>query len=406
MGSKPRWLAVNVPAVMVLIFCALFFSTGSGWSAEKRRNLPARSISVYPEYTGVEIPQGESVSMDLIVKNRGKRPEVINLKILDVPKGWTARIKTYSFDVSGVYVDSDKTRTLTFKAEPDKTLQPGAYRFKILAQTPDKKLTSTSQILIKVKDTKKGKKSAGVSISTSYPVLRGPTDATFEFSLEVTNELGKDKIFNLSADAPPNWDVNFKPAYEEKFISSLRLKSEQTSSLAVEVKPYPFAEPGEYPIMVKISSADAHAEAKLIVNLTGTYKMDIGTRDGLLSLNAQRGKTSKISIYVKNTGSATLKKIQFLSFKPENWEVKFSPEKIEALPSGQVKQVEVSITPSEQALVGDYSVTINPDAGKISKTLELRVTVKASTAWGWIGIGIIVFVLLGLVILFIRLGRR
>lgn len=34
------------------------------------------------------------------------------------------------------------------------------------------------------------------------------------------------------------------------------------------------------------------------------------------------------------------------------------------------------------------------------------LSVKASTAWGWIGIGIIVVVLLGLVILFVRMGRR
>jgi len=46
------------------------------------------------------------------------------------------------------------------------------------------------------------------------------------------------------------------------------------------------------------------------------------------------------------------------------------------------------------------------DGEKSSKTVELRVTVKASTAWGWIGILIIVFVIAGLSALFIWLGRR
>jgi uncharacterized membrane protein len=36
----------------------------------------------------------------------------------------------------------------------------------------------------------------------------------------------------------------------------------------------------------------------------------------------------------------------------------------------------------------------------------MRVTVKASTAWGWIGIAIIVVVIAGLSALFIWLGRR
>ena len=112
------------------------------------------------------------------------------------------------------------------------------------------------------------------------------------------------------------------------------------------------------------------------------------------------------AVYVKNSGSGTLTNLQFLSFKPENWKTEFSPEKIDTLAPGELKQVEVSITPRDEALVGDYSVGLTAEAGKVSKTLELRVTVKASTAWGWIGIGIIVLVMAGLVFLFIRLGRR
>jgi len=43
---------------------------------------------------------------------------------------------------------------------------------------------------------------------------------------------------------------------------------------------------------------------------------------------------------------------------------------------------------------------------KANKTLEFRVSVKASSAWGWIGIGIIVLVIGGLTFLFRKLGRR
>ena len=73
---------------------------------------------------------------------------------------------------------------------------------------------------------------------------------------------------------------------------------------------------------------------------------------------------------------------------------------------GELKQVEVTITPGEQALVGDYSVNLSIKGEKVTKNLELRVTVKASTAWGWIGIGIIILVIAGLVTMFVKLGRR
>jgi uncharacterized membrane protein len=166
------------------------------------------------------------------------------------------------------------------------------------------------------------------------------------------------------------------------------------------------AEAGEYPLTVRVSSGDAKGEVELQVVLTGTYKLDAGTPSGLLSLDARQGKSANMSVYVKNTGSATNQDIKFMSFKPENWKVEFKPEKIAALEPGDLKQVEVTITPYEEALVGDYSVALDIQGEKASKTLEFRVSVRASTAWGWIGIGIIVGVIAGLIALFRWLGRR
>jgi uncharacterized membrane protein len=174
----------------------------------------------------------------------------------------------------------------------------------------------------------------------------------------------------------------------------------------VEVTPPKDALSGEYPILVRISSGDKKAEVKLMVILTGIYKLDAGTPSGILSLEAMPGKSANLSVFVKNTGSATNRNITFSSFKPENWEVTFKPEKIDALEPNALKQVEVTIKPAQQALVGDYSVGVMVNGEKSDKTIEFRVTVKASTAWGWIGIAIIIFVIAGLSALFIWLGRR
>ena len=394
----------------LIIFLIAIWLVGSlsfsAFGEEKKKDLPARGISVSPEYTGVIVPEGEDLSIDLIVTNRGRSDENIDLALTSIPKGWKAWIKTYSFAVTGVHVKSDTSKNLTLKAEPNQDLKPGTYTFDILAQTQDRQLASSSQVVVELTEKKEVKKIRGVNIITSYPVLRGPTDAKFEFSLEVENKLDKDSIFNLSYQGPENWDINFKPAYEQKFISSLRLKANQSQTMAVEVKPNPWEKPGEYRILVKVNSPEAKGEVTLSVVLTGTHNLKAGTASGLLSLDALKGKSANLSIFVKNSGSATLNNIQLLSLKPENWKVEFSPEKIDSLPPQELKQVEISITPSEQALVGDYSVGLSVDSGKVTKNLEFRVTVKASAAWGWIGIGIIVLVMLGLVVLFIRLGRR
>lgn len=367
----------------------------------------ARRLSVSPEYTGISVAQGEEVSVDLIVSNQGTRDENVFLEITSVPEGWDATIKTFKYPVTGAFVRSDNTKTLTFEARPVGEVPPGEYDFTISWKTRDGVLGSKTGVRVKVTKEVKEKATGGVEISTEYPVLRGPTDASFEFSLKVKNKLNKDGIFSLGSRAPENWEINFKPAYEEKLISSVRLKAGGSQSLGVEVKPDPTAKPGEYPIVIEVSSPEASGEAKLTVKLTGTRELKMGTADGLLSLDAVRGEKANLSFYVRNNGSATLNSLEFMSVKPKRWEVKFSPEKIGSLAPGEISQVEAEITPPDQALVGDYSVQLVTKAGKrLSKNLELRVTVRASAAWGWIGVGIIVLVVAGLVYLFIRLGRR
>lgn len=398
------FLFLWVLAVLSVSLTSLSLAAAS--NEEKKKDLPPRAISLAPEYTGVVINKGEGVSVDVNVINGGQQNEDIEVSLISVPKGWKARIKTYSFGVTGVHVASDKSKSLTLKLDPEEGTEPGKYVFPIKAQTADGKLSSSSQITVLVKEGEKEKDSTGVIITTSYPVLKGPTDAKFEFSLEVENKTDKEAIFNLAAQGPENWEINFKPTYEDKYFSSLRIKQGASQTVAVAVKPYPLSEPGKFPIKVKVSSETAKSEAELVVVLTGTYKIEAATTTGLLSLNAMKGKESNISFYVKNTGSAPQNNVKFVSFKPENWKVAFKPEKLDTLPAGELKQIEMSITPSEQALVGDYSVAVSVEGEKVNKALEFRVTVKASTAWGWVGIGIIVLVVAGLVVLFMTFGRR
>ena len=400
------WLLTAMVFFVFTLCTALVLPSRAMGEEKDKKDLPPRAISVAPEYTGVIVPVGEDVSIDITVANQGRQDEFIDLSLTQIPEGWRGRLKTFRFDVTGVFVASDRSRSLTLKADPDEDTGPGEYIFGIEGRTQDGKLVSTSRVVITVTEKEDEKKVAGVEFTTSYPVLQGPTEAKFEFSLEVENKTDEEGIFNLSATGPTNWELNFKPSWEDKYISSLRLKERQKQTVALEVKPYLLAEAGTYPITVKVSSPEAEAEAEMTVVLTGTYKMDVGTPTGLLSLTAMRGEPGNLSFFVRNSGSALQNNVRFMSIKPENWKVEFKPERLETLPPGKTEQIELTITPWAQALVGDYSVNTMVEGERVNKNLELRVSVKASSVWGWIGIGIIVLVLLGLVGLFVYVGRR
>jgi len=392
----------SIPMIFLLL---LLVVPSLVFAEEETKDMrPERGIAVYPEFSGVIVSKGESVRMDLMMDNKGRTDETVDVTIAEIPKGWKAMLKGGNYQVTGMFVPNGKSRTLALSLEPDKGVGDGTYAFKIGGETADKKFTSTHRLTVTVQQRTTG--ADDIQITTSYPMLRGQTDARFEFSLEVLNKSEVDRNFNLVAAAPEKWEVNFKPAYEQKQISSLRIKGGQSQTLAVEVNPDRETQAGEYPILVRISSGDKKAEAKLMVALTGIYKLDAGTPTGILSLEAMPGKAANFSVFVKNTGSAVNRNITFSSFKPENWDVTFIPEKIESLDPNAMKQVEVTVKPAQQALVGDYSVGVMINGEKSDKTLEMRVTVRASTAWGWIGIGIILFVIAGLSVLFMRLGRR
>jgi uncharacterized membrane protein len=396
-------LTVIVVLAGILIFGAVLPAEETGTEKDKSE----RGIVAALAYPGLTIGPEDKIRVDLIVKNKGRSDETVFLDVVEKPEGWKAQIKSFGDIVSGVFVAEDEDKTLTFTAEEedeDKKLTPGKYGFVVKARTTDGALTQTTSIEVTVVEKEKAEEA--IELTSSYPVLRGPSDAKFEFSLDVKNDSDEDALFNLQATAPEGWEVSFKPAYEQKQISSLQIKANQSKSVGIEVTSARKAGAGEYPIKVRVQSSKAEAEVEMMVVLTGTYEIKCGTLNGLLSIATQTGQKASMSLYVRNEGSAPQKEISFVSFKPENWEVEFEPEKIEDLKPGELKQVEITIVPAGEALVGDYSVAVSAQGEKSTDEVELRVTVRASSTWGWIGIGIIVLVIVTLAIIFRRLGRR
>jgi uncharacterized membrane protein len=401
-----RILLAAALTLAALVLCPL---ASFADSAQTTASAPQRSLSMEAEYPGVAVPAGQTVSMNLAFHNKGRTGESLEVWLAKVPKGWNAQIKTFKYEVSAVSVPAGEDKSLTFQAEPGQGITAGSYVFVVDARTADGRLQMTQDIVVKVLSASAGEQlgGGGIKISTSYPVLRGPLKGNYQFSLDVQNQLDADTVFDLSAQPPQGWTVNFKPAYESTFISSLSLKAGQSSTVSLQVTPPSSAAPGEYAIPVRVSSQRAATETTLKLVLTGTYELKLGTATGLLSMDARPGKEADVSIYVQNTGSATQDNVSFMSFKPENWKVAFKPDSIDTLAPGELKQVDVTITPNKEALVGDYSVSLEAKgAQQSSSNAEFRVTVKAATVWGWIGILLIVVVLGGLVAMFRFLGRR
>ena len=64
------------------------------------------------------------------------------------------------------------------------------------------------------------------------------------------------------------------------------------------------------------------------------------------------------------------------------------------------------ITPSANAVAGDYQVSMTAANADARQSMDVRVTVETPPIWGIVGILLVVVAIGGLVLVFRRYGRR
>ncbi|MGH7830030.1 MAG: NEW3 domain-containing protein, partial [Candidatus Binatia bacterium] len=191
-------------------------------------------------------------------------------------------------------------------------------------------------------------------------------------------------------------------------ISSIALRENATETLSVEIDSPVQAKAGEYPLTVRARAGAFEASTNLKVTLRGSPDLRIGTRNETLNTSVTAGKRTSVEILVGNAGTAPVRNLTFIaSRKPEKWTVEFKPDKIDVINPGDVRETTIEILPPPRTIAGDYLLAFTPNsADATAKPVEFRVTVSTPTLWGWLGVGIVAAVVLGLGVVFIRLGRR
>ncbi len=250
-----------------------------------------------------------------------------------------------------------------------------------------------------------------IKFDVVYPKLNAKAGNNYEFKFDVTYQGDEEATFDITTEAPEDWYAAVKPSYQESEITAVKLQPGKKESLKLVVYPpvlKQLQKPGDYEIKVKIKNDDLKltADYTFTATITAVYELDLTAKYGVLNTKATAGKNNPFIIVLKNTGSDTIEDISFKSDAPQKWIIKFSPEKIDKLDAGQSKDVEVTITPPEKTIAGDYMLNFSVSSKDASDNIDVRVTVETPSIWGWVGIAIIVVVVVGVGVIFARLGRR
>jgi uncharacterized membrane protein len=383
-----------------------------GWAAEPAVSPPKESFNLILPFKDLTVGQGQEATMDAEVVNRLKEPVEVSLAIEGIPSGWEVNFNSRypSFPIRSVMVqggdaNSNKSTTLEFKAKVPEAAKPGTYSIKVTA----KDIRGTTQYVetINYRVTSKKIETGGIKVSSQYPVLATGSGQTLKFTIDLKNETNKPLPTSLVAQAPQGWSVRFKPQFGDQQISSIQIKENGSETLSVEIDTPVTAEAKEFPVTIQARAGAFEASTSVKVSLKGTQDLKMGSLAGTLNAALTAGNKTPIDFVVGNAGTAPIRNLGFVTKKPsDKWTVEFRPDKIDALGPGEVRQIKMEILAPDRTIAGDYLLTLTANSAEVTKSVDFRVTVSTPTIWGWIGFGIVGLVVIGLAMVFFRLGRR
>jgi len=400
---------------IVRIFCLLLVSV---LAISPVVSVLAQEEEEEPEYILTLKPVDERYDT-IIMSGRDKdfRVELENLgdaaitKITfsgETPDGWTIEFDPPRLASLEPF---DSERVYAAISVPEET-GAGDY-FVSLSASGDQ--ASTEEIEIRV-IVKVPVREEGIEVRGIHPRIEAIAGANFVFEVEfkfIGEILGESRSFELAHRAPQGWEVYMTPQFEkDKHISAIDLKPggiayTDKTRLVASAPFWPLPEPGEYKIILDIVSGDLKDSIELTAVITARYNLLLAPAGERYNTTATAGRDNYFSINVGNLGTAPIDKINFSSEKPEGWTIEFTPDKVDSLEALDTQTLDINIKPPPETIAGDYVVALRASGVQAtSMEMAIRVTVETPTIWGWVGVGIIFVVIVGLIFIFMRFSRR
>jgi len=363
-------------------------------------NHDVKGLYLLSDYPAVTVQPGTTSTVNLQLHNYDLAPERLKLSLSGVPQGWTATLLGGGQPIAAAMPAADSSVSLDLRLDVPKDAKIGTQTIIVTAAG------ASSQVSLPVEVTLAKELPAKLSLQPQLPELRGSASSSFEYTMTIKNDSGKKLLVSLAADAPRNFDTSFTEAYGTQQLTAIPVDAGKTKDVKLKVTPPDTADAGHYPVTVRIGAEDAHATAKVALDITGQPKLSLAGRDGILSAHATAGTESAVPVTVTNTGTAPAENITLSSSAPNGWKISFNPKTIDRIAPNQHKEVQALIRPPANAIAGDYVTTLTASSRGETGTANFRVTVSTSTVWGIAGVGIIGAALLIMVGAVARFGRR
>lgn len=350
------------------------------------------------EYPSRAVMAGDSLEFQLDFENPGNS-QLAELFLESVPEGWTADFLGDGDSIGSVYLKSGATSgAAALKVKVPMETETGLYEIRARAAAASGSCELTLKLGVQAEETGE----SGLVIE--YSSQKGSASTTFSYSTTIQNNTAEEQNYSLTASVPKGWTSAFSADGTQ--VAAVTVPARSSQNLTVNITPSAETEAGEYTIPVSAISATENLSGELKLTITGNYQLSLSTPSSRLSFDATANKQSAVTVSVTNSGNIDLQNINLSSTAPTGWTVEYSESSIPALEAGATKELTVYVTPAEDALSGDYALSLTAKNAEASSSAAFRVTVKTETKWGIVG-GLIILAVLGvLAFCFKKFGRR
>jgi uncharacterized membrane protein len=357
----------------------------------------AGGVTVTTPFPAIVAEPGDTASFALAIDVDTAR--TVELAVEGVPSGWTARFRGGGLVIDGAFVRPDAEPEITLDVEIPDDAAAGTSSLRVTATGGGGNDELT--LAVRVAEAAAG----DVSLTSDFPELRGAADTEFTFNLTLANDTAAETTFAMEAVGQPGWEVTARPAGQAQ-ATSLSVNAGSTGSVTVTATPPADVEAGTYPIQVTAAGGGETATIDLAVTVTGTYTLTLSTPDQVLSTTANAGTAKDFQLTLTNSGSAPVADVELTADAPTGWEVTFEPATVAAAAPGTPVNVTARITPSTDAIAGDYEMTIRATGTEANDDVAIRVRVETPQLWWIVGVGLILLTFAGLYWVFRTYGRR
>src|SRR5215831_15397815 len=399
--------AMRMNAIAMMVAFPALVMVGNVTAATAAETKPdVKGLYLLTDYPAVSVRPGTTSTISLRLQNYGLAPENFALSVDGAPAGWTATLLGGGQPVGAAMPATDQSVSLQLRLDVPADADISSRTLTVKAEGHANAEGQANKVSLPITVNLAKELPAKLTLTPSLPSLRGTPKSSFDYTVSVKNDSGRNLTVSLAATAPRNFETSFTESYGTQELSSVPIDAGASKDVKLKVRPPSSVDAGNFPIEMTATSGDTTAKTQLTLEVVGQPRLTIAGSEGLVSARAEAGKQSTVPVVISNDGTAAADNIELSGSGPNGWKVEFDKKTIDRIAPNQTAEVNVLITPTDKSLAGDYMATIRAASRGETASTQFRVTVATSTTWGMVGFGVIAVALLLMFGAVTRFGRR